>query len=889
MRSPPFGLALLTAFAAACAEAPVRAPAAALYRGWTVTLPSGLRLVVFERPGARHFRLAASYLGGTSADPPGQEGAAVLVARLAERARPSTGALAERILAAGSSAETHVTRSDLVFEHRGRAAALRTAMEVERDRLVDPLAGVGDDEILQAQEALALELSLEVDRGGDDLHLSALLSRAFPEDPGARPRGTAASVRSLSPGSLRAWAKGQLSPERLVLVISAPGHAEEVGRTAAEILGAGAPLQRVPPAAAAPIRAPPPPPAAMPALRETSDGPRLWLAWLLPEEVAARSVAVETALAAAHAAAAQRIRRPDLTPATRGVVGRTERLPGGAVVALGIGLRADRDAEVVAEAVGTEVAQFVSSPAAAWGLAQIGDRLRRLAFLEGEDVHLAEAARWLRSTGQADYLAGYQAQIAGLARHGIPPSTVAAFAKPRMRSLLVLPLRPAPPDMEAAGFVFGATAGRLLASAAPAPGAVRDLLSHAGFARYQRTLRNGLEVVVVPLGEYPTIVARLVLRSPYGGTRPFPAGLDRLALGMAEKSWSAGGAFTCPSVERLAGREVIGFQVAGPSGELAAALQALQCATRSRAVGDGFLAARDARAKALDDGDRHAFAPGLRALYPDHPYGSVPDPVALGAATTADAERWLTALLRPDRATLLVAGKVTPGAALDALVDSAFGGWSAGAEPLADAALPGPGRGSVVLAAQEYSPAARVSVLVRAPSKDREASLALRHLLAERLDGALPREVMSTVGVAILRLDQLVVANAHCGARETASVVNRLLGEIRLLAERGVSAEEAARARWLVARDMAARLDTAALAVADLTAAAELGAIPDEAARVESVATLSAERITAVARRLGAGREAVTVLGGRNLLTALKAVGLEVQLLEPKKEGAGGK
>lgn len=879
---------LLALLAAACAEAPVRRPAEpARYRGWWHTLPSGMRIVVYERGGARHFRLAASYAGGTSTDPRSEEGTAVLLARLAERAGPSGVPLSDRILAAGSSAEVHVTRHDVVFEQRGRAAALRGALEVERDRLADPLAGVDDDEFLEAREALALELSLEADMGGDDFQVSTLLAHSFPWNPGARPRGTEASVRSLSRAALARWARQHLVRERLVLVIAAPGEPSEVGKMAMEVFGEGDPSRRVPPAAPEPTGQEMPHAGELPVVREASERPMLWLAWLLPAEVAARAVTTDSAAAVARAAATERVRRPDLAEATAGVVSRAVRLPGGAAVAIGIGLKGERNAEEVARKVGEEVADYASSPSAAWGLAALGDALRRRTFLAGEDVDVGEAARWLRDTGQADFVTGYQAQLDGLARVGFPPAAAAALAKSRMHRLLVLPLRPVPPDVEALGFLTGAAVHRAAGGAAPPAAAVRSLLADPGFTLRRRTLGNGLELVAVRLSDYPTAVARLVVRSPFHGTPPFPAGIAPVALGLAEKSWSAGGAFTCPAVERGMGKEMVFFQVAAPAGELPAALESIACATRSRSVSRSFSAVRDAQVRALQSPPWRVLAPALKGLYPGHPYGGVVEGAGLARATEADAERWLAGLLRPERATLLVVGKVPPEPELDRLVDSALGGWTAGGVPLAEAPLPAPGQGSTTLVVRDGDPAARVLMLARLPSSDREASHALRHLLAERLRTALPREAPIQVDLDRRRLDQVLSIGSLLPSRECAQGVDRILRELRRLAAGGIAADEAGRARWQVARDLAARHDTAALAIDDLSRAAELGAVPDEAARVESVAALSAERISAVASRIGAGQEAITVLGGRGLAPSLAALGLEVEIVEWK--GASGK
>lgn len=79
----------------------------------------------------------------------------------------------------------------------------------------------------------------------------------------------------------------------------------------------------------------------------------------------------------------------------------------------------------------------------------------------------------------------------------------------------------------------------------------------------------------------------------------------------------------------------------------------------------------------------------LRAVFPNHPYGhgALGTTVALEAMTIDDVRRFHEARFRPARATLIIAGDLTIGSAVEAATQ-AFGGWSQSGTERAQAAAP---------------------------------------------------------------------------------------------------------------------------------------------------------------------------------------------------------
>src|SRR5512133_1056909 len=160
MRSP----ALIAALVAASACAPIKPPQKIKpfpYDGFAAVYPTGLRLVAYGLPHMPDVMVSASYRAGSVDDPPGKEGLAHLVEHLAYRARPGGGAtLWARLEAAGVEFDGRTGADATDFHAVGDPEQLGALLAVEADRLRDPLAGVGEEDLRREREVLVQEQAL---------------------------------------------------------------------------------------------------------------------------------------------------------------------------------------------------------------------------------------------------------------------------------------------------------------------------------------------------------------------------------------------------------------------------------------------------------------------------------------------------------------------------------------------------------------------------------------------------------------------------------------------------------------------------------------------------------------------------------------------------------
>jgi zinc protease len=245
--------------------------------------------------------------------------------------------------------------------------------------------------------------------------------------------------------------------------------------------------------------------------------------------------------------------------------------------------------------------------------------------------------------------------------------------------------------------------------------------------------------------------------------------------------------------------------------------------------------------------------------------------------------------LRPDRATRVIVGDVSPEEAL-AKADAELGGWSAPRVEPRPAPAPAPaGEQQVVVVDRPGARLALVLVGLRLPggeARDDPAAEAVSWRLDSTLMASLRVDAGVTYGVHVLpeTLSQaraLVVQTAVDGvvAGET---VGRLLAAVETLAQVPLPEEAMDRARWQVARRHARRFDTVALASEALERLALEGLPADHYERqAASIAALDAARVQALAKRL-VGREVVVVVGdAKALLPQLKDAGFDAALAKP--------
>ena len=209
----------------------------------------------------------------------------------------------------------------------------------------------------------------------------------------------------------------------------------------------------------------------------------------------------------------------------------------------------------------------------------------------------------------------------------------------------------------------------------------------------EKTLANGLRVIVVPKHDIPLVAARLMVKT---GAAADPAGKDGLAeltstvLTKGTKTRSA--EQIARSVEALgatlaasAGWDSSSVDLSVMSSNLPKAMEYVADVTRNATFAkDEFDRERaqaiDALQVELTQPRSLAQVVAARLIFGDAPYGHnlAGTPASLGKITRADLVKFHQTHYRPDNAVLVLAGDIKPDAAF-ALAESAFGTWKRGA------------------------------------------------------------------------------------------------------------------------------------------------------------------------------------------------------------------
>jgi zinc protease len=219
-------LALVVAAPAAPARSqtlppPTVAPAPAASGAWTrFILPSGVVVLVAERPGIPIVIVRAVVEAGAALDPPGKEGVANLTALLLTRGSATRTALeADRAIEfVGGSLEGEGGRdsSELVL------SVLRKDLQLGLDLLADALLrpAFPDAEFERARD----EVRASVRRSEEDpgtVAARALRRLIFREHPYGRPvMGTETSLGAITRGDVVAFHQAAYRPERTILAVA---------------------------------------------------------------------------------------------------------------------------------------------------------------------------------------------------------------------------------------------------------------------------------------------------------------------------------------------------------------------------------------------------------------------------------------------------------------------------------------------------------------------------------------------------------------------------------------------------------------------------------------------------------------------------------------------
>jgi len=901
------------------------------YQGFHARLPSGMQVVVYEVPQVERFSLTVSYGSGSSEDPAGKEGLAHLVEHLLFRTAPrgSQGApIWDQLTAAGWRFNASTDWNSTDYYSIGKPDELADALRLEASRMREPLAGIDERAFRTERDVVLSEYRERFETNPVGAQVQWLLEGAFAGHPYGRPiGGTPASLAAIGLVDVEAWVKERYQPWNAVVVISAPQKSNVVMRKlieAFEELAEPAGPDRSPRITHAPPLPPRPTSVAPLAVHPAPvRQPTLWVGWVVPGLEARRDPEGHAAAAGIQKAFSRLVFKAFGTAAlsvveTFGVsywpVG------GHGVVVLNATLGDASFAEKVADLARSAALELILDDDE--GLDPLLDPLtvrdRKLTVIETRDLLLvdnylaieavpgAEAAEWLRATGEPDYLGAWRKNVSATLNSDV--STYASEHLRRERSFAVLTV----PDANslAAGL---ASAGAVATGSGGAPGgADRDDLEDGGWAppplervrevarapglgsAERRTLANGLEVVVAKHGALPVAQVHLLLRASVAGTPALPAGVPQFALATNDARFARVGATRVGAASWVGiGRESVRRATWGSAANLEVLLESTAQWARDQKVRyhDEI---EDAWYRIVTRWERDPEVVAAGALwdgaFPGHAYGKLMSARELKAAGERALSDFFSNEFRPERATLVIVSNQPAGPELWGAIERHFGGWSRGSRPRTDAPAPAPQRRRIVLVDRKGASQAVIAVALRTPAwaeRDVPATDAVvwlaQNRLMQRLRIAEGVTYGAHVGVADQRAGGALVVSAAVARDAAARSLSTTLAALEALARTEVTPGEAGRARWQVARGYASRFETVGGAAAALVEAVWHGAAPAVIdARAGAIATLDAARIRAAAAALPVGAESVVVLGDAAvLLPQLEAAGFKPAVVKP--------
>ncbi len=207
-------------------------------------------------------------------------------------------------------------------------------------------------------------------------------------------------------------------------------------------------------------------------------------------------------------------------------------------------------------------------------------------------------------------------------------------------------------------------------------------------ATSQRTLANGLRVIVAPNRALPLISADLRVASGGSADPRERAGLASMTADLLTR-----GTATRSATDIARQIESLGASISSGAGVDSSAVS-LQ--TRSDRIDEAFMVFADvalnpafaleeldrAKQQALDGLQVALSQPGsiasfavTRAVYGETPYGAIASPTSIAAIARDDASRYHTTFWRPDNAVLVVTGDVSPEQGF-AIAERHFGDWA---------------------------------------------------------------------------------------------------------------------------------------------------------------------------------------------------------------------
>jgi zinc protease len=876
------------------------------FRGAYEPYPSGMRLLVHEDPNTRQVTLDVSYRAGAADEPVGKEGLAALARRLtflARHGQPQAPQLRSRILSLGAESGASHTYDATDYWLAAPVERFASLVSLEAQRMREPLANITEADFIAERDRLVAELREDPvfnPRSVGMRWMHELLLAGHPY--GHAVQGTPESVQRLSLEEVRAFVKEHYTPARAVLVVSGPMTVAdvkyEVARGFAGLTGMTS-SERTPPVDQS-FLAPPrvKPAGSFPGVvkRAAVAHPQLWMVWQLPGLRPGKNIQPRILAGIFDSWLSGELYEPQGVLPTQVfndnlrqlhvLTGESfvQELSGVTLVGVVLTLGPDADAKAVAERVWRGLG-FVHSTSR-FG----GDSRGRLAlayldlYKELEQVPTSEMARYLRLTGQVNFLSARQQQIQ-TSFEELDEYVFEYVQKGDTWTMLLVPeqdgaVHPLPG-------VFLQERARLESlRLAPSTFDVRRLAPPPGAPpAAEFTLSNGLKVVALRRDSYPLVDAALSLRVAA------PTNTEEAASVLAPLARWRDGYF--PAWGRMSGRTQANQ----------AALRAWAVSVNVQPMLDTFREVLEKPVLWFDDGERvlrmkrAASQPEWRALqelkarlFPGHFYGTFLDPETLPSLTLQQQREWHAAHVRPEATTLLLVGDLPPSPELRQRVEELLGRWrpEGGSAPLQasvqEAAVPS--ARSVTVVDTPGKPHASIFVGLRWPlltAGQEAAADMLDPLLEDRLGQRL-REAGSPGVLTFYEQRPLAASLTLHTVVDTKKVtwgLEQILAELSQLEEVPLPSEAVEQARWLVAREYPARFRTSAEVVRQWELLMQRGRALDHWEKYpEQLGAVTPEALQRLVGALNLGSEVVVITGdAATLKPELVKAGFQVEVL----------
>ncbi|WP_017667214.1 pitrilysin family protein [Sandarakinorhabdus sp. AAP62] len=735
---------LLVALAAATmlvqpvlAQAPAQpASIAALVRQVNVpyeqfTLPNGLRVIVHTDRKAPIVAVSVWYHIGSKDEPKGKTGFAHLFEHLMfYGSENNDGVFFKKLEDVGATNANGTTWFDRTnYYENVPTQALDLALFLESDRM-GWLLGAVTQAKLDAQRGVVQNEKREGDNAPFGLTGYATLKALFPDGhPYAHDAiGSMTDLNAASLADVQSWFRANYGPNNAVLVLAGDIDAATARPLVEKYFGA---IARGPDV----MRLPAPVPRWTQERRETLydkvPTPRVSLHWPVPGRNDRDAVLTDVALTVLAGGASSRlynelVRTKKLAVAVSGGVQAFEKV---SLAEIEVTLAPGVKPEAVEAAVKQALADFIASGPSADEVSRVATRnvastIRGLEAVGGGGGKAAALAEGLVYAGNPEQ---YRIELGWYANAA--PADVQAAARAWLTASAyvqtVLPgERPAAEDVP--------PPPKVAAVAAPAKGPARmaepavgqpPLLQWPAIERF--TLANGLKVELARRTTVPLVRMLLSVDAGMAADERSRLGIQSLALNLMDEG-AAGQ--SGPQIAEL--RERLGAGIGASPGmdrtrlsldalksNLGPSLQLFANVVQRpdfppaeiERVRGQMLTALQQEASSPVGIARRILSPALYG--PNHPYGAPPSGLgtadSLKAITRDELVAWHKRWIRPDRATLFVAGDITA-AELKPLLDAEFGQWQADASvaagTVADVAPAAPQPARIILVDRPNSP-----------------------------------------------------------------------------------------------------------------------------------------------------------------------------------------